>query len=191
MTSWVWPRNGHFLDQWLLGVSQSSDSVRAKNIDTALYGLLVLCLPPWVFYILGISLYSQFPQITCLCKLFRNELIFSAVFKDFTHKCVNLSIFFVQELVQMELKKSRDILFFLLLTGMWVQKDLNDKAVVNFSVCCSIRRSIYIWIGPSKHCLTAGWHILASPVIPWHLELRYLLQIESVNFKLCIYFLNN
>lgn len=38
--------------------------------------------------------------------------------KTLPSKCVKFSVFFVQELVQMELKKSRDILFFLLLTGM-------------------------------------------------------------------------
>lgn len=175
-------------DQWFRSEPELWEC-HSKEYWHCSYGLLVLSLPPWIFYILGIFLYSQFPQTT-LYKLFRNELIFSAVFKDFTHKCVKYSISFVQELVQMELKKSRDILFFLLLTGMWVQKDLNDEAVVNFSVCCSICTSIYIWIGHSKHCITADWHILAS-VTPWHLELQYLLQTESLNYEFSIYFLNN
>lgn len=166
-------------DQWLRNEPKLWQC-HSKEYWHCIYELLVLSLPPWVFDILGIFLYSQFPQITMSMQTFRNELIFSAILKDFAHKFVKYSLSFVQALVQMVLKKSRDILFFLLLTGMWVQEDLKDKAVANFSVCCIICTSIYIWIGQSKHCITADWHILASPLIPWHLELQYLLQIVLI-----------
>lgn len=122
MAPWVWLMNDYVLG--LVAVSQSCESVRAKNIHNLylriscpLFASLMRCTQLSLWQPWNISVCTT-PSNNQVCANFlemnwflvQPSKTYPAVFKD--------GILFVQELVQMELKKSRDIPFFLLWTGM-------------------------------------------------------------------------